>query len=92
MRKIENLIRMVVGLFALLIIAPQSATGQEKKQALLPLEKKNATSAQLSKRPVADEKLHRLILQVNTNEPAMMILRSTTRRTSRNITRTSARR
>jgi intracellular sulfur oxidation DsrE/DsrF family protein len=74
MRKIENHVRMAVGLIALLIIAPQSATGQEKKQALLPLEKKNATSAQLSKRPVADEKLHRLILQVNTNEPAMMNL------------------
>ena len=52
------------GVVALLIVAPLSAAPLEKKQ----------TTAQMLKRPAAAKKLHQLILQVNTNEPAMMNL------------------
>jgi uncharacterized protein len=64
MMKFENAVKMVAGLVALLIIAPLSATALEKKP----------TAAQMLKRPAAHNKLHRLVLQVNTNEPAMMNL------------------
>jgi intracellular sulfur oxidation DsrE/DsrF family protein len=63
MMKFENAVRVVAGLVALLIVAPASAA---------PLEKKQTTA--ILKRPAADNKLHRLILQVNTNDPAMMNL------------------
>ena len=49
---------------ALLIVAPASAAALETKQ----------TAPRLLKRHAPDTKLHRLILQVNTNEPAMMNL------------------
>ena len=62
--KFENAVRVVAGLVALLIVAPASAAPLEKKQS----------TAQILKRPAADNKLHRLILQVNTNDPAMMNL------------------
>jgi len=80
---IENAVRVVAGVIALLIMAPPSAAAQERKQAApalaknhaaTPLAKKHAAPAQVSKRPVADKKPHRLILQVNSNEPAMMNL------------------
>src|SRR3954468_20889396 len=48
-------------LVALLIVVPPSAA-QVKKQD------------QMSKRPAADKKLHHLVLQVNTNDPATMNL------------------
>jgi uncharacterized protein len=57
---------------------PPSAPAQEKNQAALV--KKQAAPAQGLKRTaavavaVADKKPHRLILQVNSNEPAMMNL------------------
>ena len=70
---IGNALRVVAGVIALLIMAPPSATAQEKKQAAPALVKKQA-SAEASKATVADKKPHRLILQVNTNEPAMMNL------------------
>ena len=60
----ENAARAAVGVVALLIVAPSSAATLEKKQ----------TTAQTLKRSAADKKLHRLILQVNTDEPAMMNL------------------
>src|SRR5262245_1869881 len=53
----------LAGVVALLIAAPPSAA-QEKKQ----------TTAQTSKRLAAAKKLHHLVLQVDTNEPAMMNL------------------
>lgn len=56
-------------LVALLIVAP-SATAQEKKQTIA----KKPTTAQSSKRPATEKKQHNLVLQVNTNEPAMMNL------------------
>ena len=48
---------------ALLIVTPLS-TAQGKKQ----------TTVQTSKHPVADQKAHRVVLQVDTNDPAMMNL------------------
>jgi intracellular sulfur oxidation DsrE/DsrF family protein len=64
MIKFRNAVRAAVGVLALLVIAPSSAQVPEKKQ----------TAAQMLKRPAADKKQHRLILQVNTNDPAMMNL------------------
>jgi len=62
MKGIHNMVAAAVAIAALLIAAPLQA--QEKQQR----------PAQLSKRIVADKKMHRLILQVNTNEPPMMNL------------------
>lgn len=53
----------LAGVVALVVVAPPSGA-LEKKQ----------TAAQTSKRPVAEKKPHHLVLQVNTNEPAMMNL------------------
>jgi intracellular sulfur oxidation DsrE/DsrF family protein len=61
MKGIHNMVAAAVAIAALLIAAPLQA--QEKQQP-----------AQLSKRIVADKKMHRLILQVNTNEPPVMNL------------------
>lgn len=54
---------VAAGLIALLIVAPSWAA-PERKQA----------TPQTSKRPAAEKKQHQLVLQVNTNEPAMMNL------------------
>ena len=62
MKGIHNVVAAAAGIAALLISA--SLQAQEKQQR----------PAQLSKRVVADKKMHRLILQVNTNEPSMMNL------------------
>jgi intracellular sulfur oxidation DsrE/DsrF family protein len=64
MIRFENVVRVAAGVVALLLLAPPSAVALQKKQ----------TTAQMLKRPAADQKLHRLVLQVNTNEPAMMNL------------------
>jgi intracellular sulfur oxidation DsrE/DsrF family protein len=72
MIRIESTVRVMVGVVALLILAPP-AVAQEKKHAAVVLEKKQSTPAQVLKGPVAG-KPHRLILQVNSNEPAMMNL------------------
>lgn len=63
MTKLENAIRAAASVVALLIVAPLSAAPLEKKQ----------TTAQLPNRPPL-EKLHQLVLQVNTNEPTTMNL------------------
>jgi intracellular sulfur oxidation DsrE/DsrF family protein len=60
----ENAVRAATGVVALLMVAPPSASALEKKQ----------TTAPTSKPPAADKTLHQLVLQVNTNEPAMMNL------------------
>jgi uncharacterized protein len=62
---IENAVRAVAGILALLIVAAPSAEAaiEQKPQA-----------KQMLKRPAADEKLHHLVLQVNMNDPAMMNL------------------
>jgi uncharacterized protein len=62
MKRIHNVVAAAVAIAALLIAAPSQAL--EKQQP----------PVQLSKRIVADKKMHRLILQVNTNEPPMMNL------------------
>jgi intracellular sulfur oxidation DsrE/DsrF family protein len=64
MIKFKNAVRVTASIVALLMIAPPSAVALQKKQ----------TTAQIWKRPAAAAKLHRLVLQVNTNEPAMMNL------------------
>lgn len=53
----------LIGIVALLIASPPSMA-QEKRQA----------SAQTSKRPAAETKSHRLVLQVNSNDAATMNL------------------
>jgi intracellular sulfur oxidation DsrE/DsrF family protein len=73
MIKIENSIRVMAGVVALLILAPPSAVAQEKKHVAVAIEKKHAAPEQVLKRAVAG-KPHHLILQVNSNEPAMMNL------------------
>ena len=76
MIRIGNAVRAMAGVIALLVVAPPSAPAQEKNQATLV--KKQTAPAQGLKRTaaiaVADKKSHRLILQVNSNEPAMMNL------------------
>jgi uncharacterized protein len=65
MIRFGNTIRtLAAAIVALLIIALPSAAVEQKTQ----------TTTQLSKRTVADKKPHRLILQVNTNDPAVMNL------------------
>ena len=63
MMKSENAVKAAVCLMALLVAAPSAAATLEQKQP-----------AQKSKRSVADNKQHRVVLQVNTNEPATMNL------------------
>jgi uncharacterized protein len=78
MTRIGNVVRVMAGVIALLVMAPPSAPAQEKNQAAPA--KKQAAPAQGLKRTAAvavavpDKKPHRLILQVNSNEPAMMNL------------------
>ena len=62
MLKFGNVIGIAIGVVALLVAPPSVAV--EKQQP----------TTQISKRPGADKKQHRLVLQVNTNEPAMMNL------------------
>jgi intracellular sulfur oxidation DsrE/DsrF family protein len=64
MIKFKNAVRAAVGVLALLVVAPSSAQVPEEKQ----------TVPRILKRAAVEKKLHRLILQVNTNEPAMMNL------------------
>ena len=72
MIKIENSIRVLVGVVSLLILA-SPAVAQQKKHAAVVIEKKQAAPTQVLKGSIAG-KPHRLILQVNSNEPAMMNL------------------
>jgi uncharacterized protein len=77
MIRIGSTVRVMTGVIALLVMAPPSAPAQEKNQATL-VKKQAAAPAQGLKRTAAvavvDKKPHRLILQVNSNEPAMMNL------------------
>jgi intracellular sulfur oxidation DsrE/DsrF family protein len=64
MIRFENVFRTsAAAIIALFVVAPPSAA-QVKKQP----------AAQMLKRPAVDKKLHRLVLQVNTNEPTTMNL------------------
>jgi uncharacterized protein len=62
MKRIQNVVAAAIAIAALPIAAPSQALEQKQPPA------------QLSKRIVADKTKHRLILQVNTNDPAMMNL------------------
>jgi uncharacterized protein len=64
MMKFASAVGVAAGLVALLVVAPLSAAPLEKKQR----------TAQLQKPLAVDKKPHQLILQVNTNEPAVMNL------------------
>jgi intracellular sulfur oxidation DsrE/DsrF family protein len=66
MIRYRNAIRaLALAILALFIIAlPSAAVEQQTKK----------TATQLSKRTVADKKTHRLVMQVNTNDPALMNL------------------
>ena len=72
--KFENAVRVAVGVAALLMVAPPSEAQEKKQPSAQMLKRTAAVTAQSSKRPTPDKKLHHLILQVNTNEPAMMNL------------------
>jgi intracellular sulfur oxidation DsrE/DsrF family protein len=71
MTRFENVFRTSAVLLALLVAASPSVAQVQKQPAAKMLKKPAAT---MLKRPAVDEKLHRLVLQVNTNEPAMMNL------------------
>src|SRR3979490_2331401 len=64
MIRFENVVRVAAGARAPAILAPPSAVALQKKQ----------TTPQMLKRSAADQQLHRLVLEVNTNDPAMMNL------------------
>ena len=80
MIKFENAVRAAMGVVMVLILAPSSAAEPAKKpireQIVAAPSAAAPTMAQTTaqKRAVADKKVHNLILQVNTNEPAMMNL------------------
>src|SRR5215218_9584062 len=61
----KNILRyLAAALGAVLVVAPAAAAQVKKKQS----------AAQTSKRSAAEKKLHQLVLQVNTNDPATMNL------------------
>ena len=64
MRGIENTVRAMAGIVALLAVAPPAAAVVAPQQP----------AKQTLKRPAADKKLHQLVLQVNVNDPATMNL------------------
>ena len=70
MIRFRNAIRaLAVAIAGLFIIALPSAAVEQKTKA-----QKTKTTTQLSKPTVTDKKEHRLVLQVNTNDPALMNL------------------
>ena len=69
MRWIENSVRALAAVAALLLIAPSSEAQVNKKSV-----QATKLTADNKTNPQATEKAHRLILQVNSNEPAMMNL------------------
>ena len=66
--RLENAVRAAAAVIvALLIVAPSSAAQGTEASAQRRRQRSQAS-------PLADKKPHRLVLQVNTNEPAMMNL------------------
>lgn len=63
MKGIGRFVRVVAGVGALLIVVAPSAVAQQ-----------NQPAKQTLKRPAAEKKSHRLVLQVNANDPATMNL------------------
>jgi len=75
MIKFENAVRAAVGVVALLVLTPLAAAEPAKKPATTQIVAAPTAKQTIArKRSVADKKLHNLVLQVNTNEPAMMNL------------------
>src|SRR5262245_32774880 len=79
MLSIRTMFKVAAAALSLAVIAPSTAPAQEKKPAATA--KKQAAPAKEAKQPAKDAKraavakaAHRLVLQVNTNEPAMMNL------------------
>jgi uncharacterized protein len=75
MIRFENAVRAAMGVAAMLVLASPAAADpakQTKAQTVAPPAATKQTATQ--KPPVADKKLHNLVLQVNTNDPAMMNL------------------
>ena len=70
MRWIGNSVRAVAAIAALLWVAPSSEAQVNKKQSA----QATKLTAVTKTNSQATEKPHRLILQVNSNEPAMMNL------------------
>ena len=70
MRWIGNSVRAVAAIAALLLVAPSSEAQMNQKQSAQAAKLTAATKTN----PRAAEKPHRLILQVNSNEPAMFAL------------------
>ena len=64
MIRFENVLRTSAAVVVMLLVVAPPSAAQVKKQP----------AAQMLKRPAVDKKLHRLVLQVNTNEPATMNL------------------
>jgi uncharacterized protein len=71
MKWIGNSVGAVAAIAALLLVAPSSEAQVNKKQSAQATKKLTAATKTNSQ---ATEKPHRLILQVNSNEPAMMNL------------------
>jgi len=67
-----KIVRVAAAALSLIVIAPSAAPAQEKKPATAA--RKPAAPAQDSKRTAVAKAAHRLVLQVNSNEPAMMNL------------------
>jgi uncharacterized protein len=79
MTKFENTVGAAIGVVAVLILASSSAAEPAKKPIMARIAAPPAAAtltkqATAQKRTVAAKKLHNLVLQVNTNEPAMMNL------------------
>jgi uncharacterized protein len=70
MKWIGNSVRALAAIAALLLVAPSSDAQVNKKKSA----QATKLSAVTKMNPQATEKAHRLILQVNSNEPAMMNL------------------
>jgi uncharacterized protein len=64
MMKFQNVFRASAAILVAVLFVVPPAAAQVKKQPV----------KQMSKRPAADKKLHQLVLQVNTNDPATMNL------------------
>ena len=79
MTKFENTVGAAIGVVAVLILASSSAAEPAKKPIMARIAAPPAAAtltkqAAAQKQTVAAKKLHNLVLQVNTNEPAMMNL------------------
>ena len=72
MIRFENVLRTSAAVIVALLVVASPSAAQVKKQPAAQTLKQPA--AQMLKRTAVDKKQHRLVLQVNTNDPAMMNL------------------